>query len=160
MPDGILELLEIGEHQFAEKALLIDWRLQMCLGWCMTTSCYYNCLTLCRVSASNCANIYRTKNEDTELPPGWAFADALMHKHVNEGFKILSLLKHARDTSTILFVPHTAQCDRQFDEAMRERNRYIKEEGQAELWHRCEKCTRLFRDEHTGKGMFSFTVRR
>jgi hypothetical protein len=100
------------------------------------------------------------KNEDIELPPGWAFADALTHKHVNEGFKILSLLEHACNTNTILFVPHTAQRDRRFDEPMRERNKYIKEEGRAELQHRCEKCTRLFREEHTGKGMFSFTVRR
>jgi hypothetical protein len=99
------------------------------------------------------------KNEDIELPPGWAFADALTHKHVNEGFKILSLLEHARDTNTILFVPHTAQRHRQFDEPMRERNRYIKEERQSELRHRCKKCTRSFREEHTGKGTFCFTVR-
>ena len=106
-----------------------------------------------RVSASNCANIYHTRHEDIELPPGWAFTDALIYKHVNEGFKILSLLEHARNTNTILSVPHTAQHDQRFDDAMQERNRYIREEGQPELRHRCERCTRIFRDEMTGNGM-------
>jgi hypothetical protein len=117
-----------------------------------------NGLTGCRVSASNCANIYRTRHEDSELPPDWTFTDALLYKHVNEGFKILSLLEHARNIKTILSVPHTAQRDRRFDNAMEERNRYIKEEGQSELRHRCERCTRIFQDEATGNGMVTSLI--
>jgi hypothetical protein len=104
------------------------------------------------VSASNCANIYRTQHNDVQLPQAWQFGDALTEKHVNEGFKTLSLLEHARYTGDILSVPHTAKRGRRFDAAMEARNHNIKIEGQPELRHSCDGCTRRFRDTETGTG--------
>ena len=34
--DGIPGVLEIGEHQFAETKVLVGFRLQMCLAWCVS----------------------------------------------------------------------------------------------------------------------------
>jgi hypothetical protein len=46
--------------------------------------------------------------EDVHLPQSWQFGNFLeSDTHVNEGFRVLSLLEHARDTNTILAVPHT-----------------------------------------------------
>jgi hypothetical protein len=131
--DGIPEVLEVGEHQFAETKLLVEFRLQMCLAWYVFLLPVSFSNPSARVSASNCTNIYQAKHDDVELPQGLQFSNVLSHRHVNEGFKILSLLEHARDTVNILSVPHTAKQGQRFDKAMEECNRFIKQEGQHEL---------------------------
>ena len=133
--------------------MLNDFWLQICLGWCDNISCIsFSSLSVCRVSASNCASIYHAKHEDVQLPPAWKFGDALTDKHVNKGFKVLSLLEHIRYSNDILSVPHTAKHGRRFDAVMEERNRAIKMDGQPELRHTCDGCTRRFHDTETSTG--------
>ena len=95
-----------------------------------------------RVSASNCATIYKATWSSSQLPDDWKFRDSLSHEHVFEGFKLLSLLKHHNRQKTALVVPHTAEKRKWYDKAMEERNFLIRDVGQPELHHCCMKCVR------------------
>jgi hypothetical protein len=99
-------------------------------------------ICLLRVSATNCANIYLAKWAHVRLPVGWSFTNALQQKHVSESFKLLSLLEHSIRISSPLTTPHTAPNERRLDEAMEQRNKYIREFGQPELRHTCSRCCR------------------
>jgi hypothetical protein len=81
------------------------------------------------------------------MPDDWPFRDRLTHERVYEGFKILSLLEHHTHQKTSLAVLHTAEARNQYDDAMQERNLFIRKYGQPEIGHLCRKCVRQDRDD-------------
>ncbi|KAF8229681.1 hypothetical protein L208DRAFT_1285549 [Tricholoma matsutake] len=76
--DGAIpDVLQVGEHQFAEWRLLQAWIMSMLLSW---------------TSATNCAHQYNQLN-DSEPPVGWQFGFAVTTEQVWDGFVILALLE-------------------------------------------------------------------
>ncbi|KAJ7431561.1 hypothetical protein B0H11DRAFT_1664812, partial [Mycena galericulata] len=77
--DGIPELIQVGEHQFAELKLVNMWISSMLLGWWF--------------SATNCAKLYDiTLSDRTSLESGgWQFGLKLTPNHIWDAFVIKSL---------------------------------------------------------------------
>ncbi|KAF8240688.1 hypothetical protein L208DRAFT_1231955, partial [Tricholoma matsutake] len=95
----ILDVLQVGEHQFAEWQLIQMWMTSMLLSWSMT-------------SATNCARQYNHTLTDSEPPVNWPFGFAVTMEQVWDGFVILALLEDCQQWSKVLKVPHTgAQKD-------------------------------------------------
>ncbi|KAF8879155.1 hypothetical protein BD779DRAFT_1447120 [Infundibulicybe gibba] len=127
--DTIPDILQIGEHQFAERQLISMWRINMNVAW---------------MSAENCANTYLLCRSDHQLPEPWQFGATLSHKHVYDGFVLLSLLEDCNDRNSTLVIPHTGPQNDRFTLAMEARNQRIHLYGQPELRHHCKKCVREF----------------
>lgn len=119
--DTIPDVLQIGDHRFAERSLINSWRTGMNLAW---------------VSAANCAAIYlhtHSVKEGSHIPKSWPFQPKLLEDH------------HRR--SSVLSVPHGGDQSSRFKVAMQERNNRIRLYGQDELRHHCEKCVRVYNGE-------------
>ncbi|KAJ6501927.1 hypothetical protein C8R45DRAFT_605210 [Mycena sanguinolenta] len=139
-------LIQIGEHQFAERKLVGLWVSMMLLAW---------------VSATNCARTYDMalsgQQERDFASGGWQFGCTLTTDNVWDAFIILSLLDSHDRKDTCLQVPHTGEQKDRFTEAMRARNREVITDGQEEITHCCDKCMRAWTDpngttrrRHTG----------
>jgi hypothetical protein len=136
--DTIPDILQIGDHQFAEQNLINSWRTGMNLAW---------------VSAANCAAIYlhtHSVKEGSHIPKSWPFQPKLNGKNVYDGFVLLALLEDHQRRSSVLSVPHGGDQSVRFKVAMQERNDKIRLYGQDELRHHCEKCVRVY-DGEDGK---------
>jgi len=99
------------------------------------------------MSASNCAtSFHRALGSDNDLPKGWQFDSRLNHKHVYDGFVIISLFRdhQSQNLPHGLIVPHGGPQKDRFLAAMIARNTRIRLYGQPELKHRCKKCVRLY----------------
>ena len=81
------------------------------------------------------------------LPSDWPFKAALKGDHVQDGFTILSLLDDHNERNTTLVVPHTGDQANRFTDAIKARNARMKLYGQNEVAHRCQKCTRVYKDQ-------------
>ena len=88
------------------------------------------------------------------LPSDWPFRAALKGDHVQDGFTILSLLDDHNECNTTLVVPYTGDQANRFTDAIKARNARMKLYGQNEVAHRCQKCTRVYKDQD-GKGKHS-----
>lgn len=130
--DGIPDVLQIGDHQFAERRLVHSWRLNANLAW---------------VSAGNNAATYlHTHGMKTaaRFPESWPVQPNLSTTQVYDAFILLSLLEDAQRRETALMIPHGGlQADR-FKLAMRDRNSRIRLYGQPELRHLCQGCVRFY----------------
>jgi hypothetical protein len=110
-----------------------------------------------RMSAANCAHSYQhSLSTKHELPPSWQFGSSLSHKHVYDGFVLLSLLQDHQARQSTLIVPHTGPQKDRFKTAMQERNAHIRLYGQPELRHRCNKCVHVY-PAANGEGKLIFT---
>ena len=129
--DGILEILQIGEHQFAELKLVNMWIMMMLLSW---------------TSATNCARIYNMSfSVNITMPPaGWQFNLAVTSDQVYDAFTILSLLEDCQLQKATLVVPHGGPANERFTEAMCARNNRFRITSQPVLFHYCNKCTRFY----------------
>jgi hypothetical protein len=128
----IPDVLQIGDHQFAERDLVHSWRVGMNLAW---------------VSAANCAATYlhtHDVKEGSHLPKSWFVQPKLTGKNVYDGFVLLALLEDHQGRSSILSVPHDGDQSDRFKIAMQERNRRVRLYGQDERLHRCKKCVREY----------------
>ena len=97
------------------------------------------------MSAANCANTYQySLSTEQQLPPSWQFGQTLTHKHVYDGFVLLSLLEDHQDRRSTLVVLHTGSQKDQFTAAMKDRNLRMRLYGQPELRHCCNKCVRVY----------------
>src|SRR6267378_3573637 len=75
--DGLPDIVQIGEHQFAERKLINMWILMMVLSW---------------TSATNCARIYNTGfAANNSKPVDWQFKLEVTSDEVYDAFTILSL---------------------------------------------------------------------
>src|SRR6202035_5606190 len=73
--DHIPDVIQVGSHQFVERALIQLWRTDMNLAW---------------KSATNCARSYeQALAKDHEWPRDWRFGSTLKTGHVYDGFIIL-----------------------------------------------------------------------
>ncbi|KAJ6536225.1 hypothetical protein B0H19DRAFT_1271016 [Mycena capillaripes] len=131
---GIPELIQIGEHQFAELKLVNMWISSMLLGW---------------FSATNCAKLYdialsdRAKHESG----GWQFGLKITPNHIWDGFVIKSLLDDCHRNETLLQVNHGGDQHLLFQAAMEARNPHIILLGQDEVPHYCDRCMRVWEDD-------------
>lgn len=129
--DGIPNVLQVGEHQFAERWLIQLWITMMLVSW---------------TSATNCACLYNLSLNNSTPPNDWAFGFTVTTDHVWDGFVILALLEDCQQPSATLEVPHTgAQKDR-FTWAIQARNLRFQIHGQLELCHFCHKCLRVYEE--------------
>jgi len=108
--DGIPDVLQIGDHQFAERHLVHFWRLNANLAW---------------VSTGNNAAIYLHTHgvkTSSQFPESWPVQPNLLTTQVYDAFILLSLLENAQQHETVLMIPHGGlQADR-FKLAMQDRN--------------------------------------
>ncbi|KAJ3499227.1 hypothetical protein NMY22_g19532 [Coprinellus aureogranulatus] len=130
----IPEILQIGEHQFAEVRLINLWTTTMLVAWS---------------SASNCARWYNESLAHTAagVPdyPDWQFKLEVSSDQVYNGFTILSLLEDCDRRKEALNVPHTGDDKDRFREAVRIRNDRVRAYGLGQHHHTCSKCTRILK---------------
>jgi len=77
---------------------------------------------------------------------GWQFGSKLRTEHVWDAFVLISLLRDHEDRGRLLEVPHGGMQKDRFTTAMEERNLRIIHEGQDEIDHTCDTCTRKFKE--------------
>lgn len=136
--DGIPNILQIGEHQFAERRLVEWWISMMLLSW---------------TSATNCARIYNNGfSESNVAPQRWQFKLEVTSDQVYDALITLSLLEDCRSQRSTLVVPHGGSAQDRFTEAVRLRNDRFRLCSQPVLWHHCKKCTRTY------PGIFSLMI--
>jgi hypothetical protein len=134
--DGLPNIVQIGEHQFAERKLINTWILMMVLSW---------------TSATNCARIYNTStgfaalaNNPKPLAVDWQFKLEVTSDEVYDAFTILSLLEDCQLQKSTLVVPHGGLAKDRFTAAVQTRNNRFRLCSQPELLHYCKKCTRFY----------------
>lgn len=82
--------------------------------------------------------------KSNEPPPNWSFGFSLSSEHVWSAFLLYCLLEDAMERQEYLVVAHTGDHKDRFTELVQARNQRIRIEGQPELTHFCDKCTRWF----------------
>ncbi|KAG2012844.1 hypothetical protein CC2G_009809 [Coprinopsis cinerea AmutBmut pab1-1] len=133
---GVPEVLQIGEHRFAEVKLINSWITLMVVAW---------------ASASNCARFYNSaisqvNGRDLTEEMEWQFRGDVTYEHVYDAFTILSLLEDSDRNEAILRVPHTGPDSERFREAVRrlnERRRF----HHPQIYHACDVCSRVYKGE-------------
>lgn len=130
--NGIPEILQIGEHQFAELKLVNMWIMIMLLSW---------------MSATNCAHIYNMSfsGNSARPPASWQFNLALTSDQVYDAFTILSLLEDCQLQKVTLVVPHGGPANKCFMEAIHTQNNHFWITSQPVLFHYCNKCTHFYK---------------
>ncbi|KAJ6525243.1 hypothetical protein DFH09DRAFT_936833 [Mycena vulgaris] len=127
--DQIPDAIQVGEHQYVERAVLNLFINLMLISWTSTT---------------NSARVYDSSLSQPEnFPehPDWMGTSfKLRPEHVWDGFIILTLLEDYAGRGETLQVPHTGDQRDRFTAAMEERNMHIQLCGQPEWGHYCTKC--------------------
>lgn len=144
-------VIQVGEHQFVERRLVNMWCMDINISWCILILQFLNLLIniFHRKSFTNCARTYEVALSGLDcLPNNWPLKAVLKGDHIQDGFTILSLLNDYCQRNTTLIVPHTGDQADRFTEAIKARNARIKLYGQREIVHRCNKCTRVYKDQH------------
>jgi hypothetical protein len=77
---------------------------------------------------------------------GWQFGSKLRTEHVWDAFVLISLLRDHEARGRLLEVPHGGMQKDRFTTAMESRNLRIIHEGQDEIDHTCDACTRKFEE--------------
>jgi len=75
---------------------------------------------------------------------GWQFGFKLKTEHIWDAFVLLSLLRDREAHGRRLELPHKGTQSSRLTEAMQDRNERIVTEGQDEIAHSCDKCTRYY----------------
>ncbi|RPD59431.1 hypothetical protein L227DRAFT_503555, partial [Lentinus tigrinus ALCF2SS1-6] len=121
---GIPEALEVAQHTYIDKDLLILFRAQMAFA---------------HVSGDTVARVY---NLGLTSDPTSA---SLIGEMVWHAFYLHALLSHHQYQSSRLELPHNCPHSTRFDNALCERNRCMRATGQR-LWaHACDDCERVTR---------------
>ncbi|KAH9898586.1 hypothetical protein C8Q73DRAFT_640322 [Cubamyces lactineus] len=137
--DGIPDFVQVSDHKYVERVLLEHFTMLSVLSW---------------TSATNAAHIYHESMSGLSGSARDTPRYQLRTEHTWDGFVVLALLRDAKLNNSILQVPSGgAQKDR-FDLAMRARNERICRSGQPEFAHWCQKCVRVFPDDHDGVPRF------
>lgn len=150
---GVPNIVNINEHQFAERALVQEWiNMMLVAWWVFECLCYVDILGLLRcgicfprVSATNCAQIYNmTHPPPNDIP--WNFSLELKTDAVWTAFVALCLLEDCERRHELLRVPHVGDQRDRYTEVMKERNHRIQAYGQPSLLHFCDGCLRIWQD--------------
>ncbi|KAH6901611.1 hypothetical protein BKA70DRAFT_1435986 [Coprinopsis sp. MPI-PUGE-AT-0042] len=136
---GIPDILQVGEHQFAEVRLINSWISLMVTAW---------------VSASNCARFYnlslsQSHGRDLIEETNWTFKGEVTYQHVYDGFTALALLEDALAHDYSVCVPHSGLAAERFKDAvviLNDKRRIT----HPEVYHLCDLCTRMW-NEAAGK---------
>jgi hypothetical protein len=100
--DTVPDIIQVGEHQFAEQKLINMWISMMLFSWTLAT---------------NCACIYNESMTD-DTPSKWQFSLSLTSDQVYDGFTILSLLKDCITQQKTLVVPYGGEARDHFTGAV------------------------------------------
>ncbi|KAE9399583.1 hypothetical protein BT96DRAFT_820517, partial [Gymnopus androsaceus JB14] len=120
------DVIQVATHHFVETKLAFTWWNSMLYGW---------------TSASNCVKIYLGSLMDpVSLPLGWMVDVSLRTEYVYDSFKILLLLEYHIMHGSHLCVSQTINQSVCFEEEMEYFNNGIRQYGQPEVDHRCDKC--------------------
>ncbi|KAF8547820.1 hypothetical protein OG21DRAFT_1599609 [Imleria badia] len=126
---GIPDMLQVGEHRFVERQVVEMW-LTLMDTW---------------VSATSCARVYNQSLSQSKDPPAtWLVGLKLASEHVWDAFLLYCLLEDALGHEELLIVPHTGTQHDRFMEAVQARNQRMRVEGQPEITHYCNRCTRWY----------------
>jgi hypothetical protein len=129
--------LQVGEHQFVEKKVIEMW-MSLMDTWYDPSLSMVLVITLFRVSASSCANIYNCSFLQSKVcPPGWPVSFAVSPEHVWDAFILRSLLEDAMDHKEFLVVTHSGTQHIRFTELVQAHNQRMRLEGQPEISHFC-----------------------
>ncbi|KAF8445913.1 hypothetical protein L210DRAFT_3392409 [Boletus edulis BED1] len=127
---GIPDIIQVSEHQFLERQVIEMW-MSLMDHW---------------TSATSCADFYNVSMaKGNEPPPDWSFGFMLSSEHVWSGFYLHCLLEDAVERHECLIMNHTGDQKDRFNELVQARNQRMRIEGQPEITHFCDKCTRWFR---------------
>ena len=106
------------------------------------------------MSATACASFYNTViAHSKEPPPYWAFGFTLSSDHVWLAFLLLCLLEDTVECEEYLVVKHTGDQKDRFTDLVQARNQCMRIDGQPELTHFCDKCTRWYPNTD-GEGVY------
>lgn len=98
-----------------------------------------------RVSTLSCANIdNRSLSQSKVTSAGWPVNFTVSPNHVWDSFILLSLLEDAVDREEALTVSHTGAQHTRFMELVQACNQRMCIEGQPEISHFCNRCTRWY----------------
>jgi hypothetical protein len=139
-------VIELSDHQFAEREVLNLFVGLMLILWCvrMVLGMVAFLTVRIRTSATNGARIYNTCLSQPENQPENWFSSELRTEHVWDGFCLISLLEDHSRRGSILTVPHSGLQKDRFKAAMGARNVLIQQAGQEEYGHACKKCVRIW----------------
>lgn len=76
----------------------------------------------------------------------WQFIPKLTPPNIWDTFILFTLLDDHSKRKSRLSLPHSGNQSERFEAAMQDRNLRIIHDGQPELDHACDKCTRIFQD--------------
>ncbi|KAH6866272.1 hypothetical protein BKA70DRAFT_1243788 [Coprinopsis sp. MPI-PUGE-AT-0042] len=110
------DIIQIGEHQFAETRLVQKWKYDM---------------NLAHVSAGDCAASYKLSflKESKLFPKSWQFGVTLSGAQVLDAFTLLSLLQHCQRIGPTLVLLQDGYQANRFTDAIHNRNEYIRQFG-------------------------------
>jgi len=94
-----------------------------------------------------------------EPPPDWLFGFMLSSEHVWLAFYLYCLLEDVMEQHEYLVVKHTGDQKDHFSELVQVRNQRMRIEGQPEIMHFCDKCTRWFYGPD-GRGEYAAALHR
>ena len=98
-----------------------------------------------RTSATACAHFYNTSMTQSNEPPShWAFKFTLSSEHVWSAFQLYCLLEDVMERQEYLVVKHSGDQKDRFLDLVQARNQCMRIDGQPEVTHFCDKCTRWF----------------
>ncbi|KAG1850679.1 hypothetical protein F4604DRAFT_1661024 [Suillus subluteus] len=130
---GMPAYIQVAEHQFVQRELIMHWTDLMQIA----------------VSATNCAHLYNiaqprcdVHDNDDVIP--WQFNSSLTTAKVWDSFTLLALLDDHDQRHVQLQVPHGGEQKDRYTTVMRERTERIIIHGHEELPHACDGCLRIF----------------
>ena len=135
--DNLPHILQIADHQFIERRLIVMWRTSTNAAW---------------VSFANCATLYLNTHKATknQILESWKFKGKLDGKNVVHAFILLALLKNHKQRNTTLQIPHSGLQSEHYKTAMHEKNDCMRQYGQPELCHRCKTCVCKYTNNRQG----------
>lgn len=95
--------------------------------------------------------------QSNEPPSHWAFKFTLSSEHVWSAFQLYCLLEDAMERQEYLVVKHSGDQKDRFLDLVQARNQRMRIDGQPEVTHFCDKCTRWFYGADGKSKCFSFT---
>ena len=105
------------------------------------------------MSGGNCKAAYEETylsqvDFDDAEEGGWRFKMKLRTEHVWDAFVIWTLHRQHEKRNELVVVPHSGEQKDCFTELMQKQNEEVINEGQEEIGHYCDKCMRVWEDEH------------
>lgn len=108
-------------------------------------------------STTTCANFYNTAISQSKEPlPEWLYGFSLSSDHVWSAFLLFCLLDDVIEHEEYVIIKHTGDQKNHFVDLVQACNQCWWTEGQPELTHFCDQCTRWYLNGD-GKDMYTLS---